>query len=93
MKIDKSLEDKRVAREMVFLDGYGNAIPNAISFDDITHIVVVWEPKDGPNGKAELMKKEKFIPGCIPVVNNIARPDDEQLGNIREKLTGKRERS
>jgi hypothetical protein len=39
-----------------------------------------------------MMKKEKFHPNCIPIVSDIARPDEEQLGDIREKYTGKRER-
>jgi hypothetical protein len=93
MKIDKSLVGKRVANRITFLDGYGNEIPNAVSFDDSTNIVIVYEPIDGPNGKGELVKKQKFHPNCIPVVSDIARPDDEQLANIRERLTGKRERS
>jgi hypothetical protein len=92
MKIDKELEHPHVARTMRFLDGYGNEIPNAISFDDSTKIVMVWEPLDGPNGKGRMVKKQKFHPNAIPVVDDIARPDDEQLGRIREKYTGKRER-
>ena len=48
---------------------------------------------DGVNGKGPIVQKQKFHPNAIPVVDDIARPDDEQLGNIRERLTGKRERS
>jgi hypothetical protein len=39
-----------------------------------------------------MVEKQKFHPNCIPVVDDIVRPDDEQLGNIRQKYTGKRER-
>jgi hypothetical protein len=90
LKIDKESEDKRVANTIRYLDGYGNEIKSAISFDDSTNIVIVYEPVDGPNGKGRMVKKEKFHPNCIPVVDDIARPDDQQLGNIREKYTGKR---
>jgi hypothetical protein len=31
LKIDKEVEDKRVARVMFFKDGYGQEIPNAVS--------------------------------------------------------------
>jgi hypothetical protein len=50
MKIEKEREHKKVANTMRFLDGFGNEIPNAISYDDTSNIVVVYEPKDGPNG-------------------------------------------
>jgi hypothetical protein len=93
MKIDKELEHPHVSRTMRFLDGYGNEIPNAIRFDDPTDIVMVYEPVDGPNGKGHMVKKEKFHPNCIPVVDDIARPDEQQLGDVRQKYTGKRERS
>jgi hypothetical protein len=72
MKIDKELEDKRVARTIRYLDGYGNEIPNAISFDDTSNIVIVCEPIDGPNGKGRMVKKEKFFPQCIPIVSDVA---------------------
>lgn len=44
MKIEKEREDKQVANTMIFLDEFGKEIPNAISYDDMLHIVVVYEP-------------------------------------------------
>jgi len=53
---------------------------------------VVWEPEDGPGSSGPLIKREKFHPEAMAIVHNIARPDEKQLGDIREKHTSKRKR-
>ena len=52
----------------------------------------MYEPEDGPGGSGPLIKREKYHPEGMAVVDDIARPDEQQLGDIREKKTGKRER-
>ena len=91
MKYEKDKEDKRVAREMGFYDRFGNEIDRCISFDSDTGIAVVWEPEDGPGGHGPMVKREKYHPEAIAIVDNVAKPDEEQMQNIREKHTGKKE--
>ena len=55
-------------------------------------LAVVYEPLDGPGGSGPIIKREKFHPDCVVVCDGIAKPDDTQMENIREKKTGKRER-
>jgi hypothetical protein len=93
LKYEKNKEDERVARTMFIYDKFGNEIPGAISYDTDTGIVVVHEPENGPGGKGRLINMEKYHPGGMCIVDNIARPDEKQLGDVRHKHTGKRERS
>jgi len=80
------------ANTISYVDRFGIEIDRAISFDDSTAVVVVYEPEDGPGGKGPIIKREKFHPQRMAVVDNIVRPDENQLGDIRKKYTGKRER-
>jgi hypothetical protein len=77
---------------MRFVDRFGNEIDRCISFDTNAGIAVVYEPEDGLGGSGPLIKQEKYHPEGMAVVDDIARPDEQQLGDIREKKTGKRER-
>ena len=51
-----------------------------------------YEPEDGPGGSGPMIKREKFHPDCVVVCDGIAKPDESQRGNIREKKTGKQDR-
>jgi hypothetical protein len=91
MKYEKDKEDKRVSNIMKVVDAYGNEITGAISFDTDTGIVEVWEPENyGDGGK--LVKRTKYHPNAMAIIDDIARPDDTQLGDIRQKHTGRRDR-
>jgi hypothetical protein len=92
LKFEKEKEHKLVGQEMFFLDRFVIPIDGCIEYDTSTGIAIVYEPLDGPGGSSPIIKREKFHPKATPIVDGIAHPDDTQMGEIRQKKTGKRER-
>jgi hypothetical protein len=86
MLYEKDKEHKLVAQTMFFVDKYSDEIPRCISYDDSTSIAVVSESEDG------MVTREKYMPGSMCIVDKKARPNENDLGNIREKYTRKRDR-
>ena len=92
MKFEKDKEDRRVSRTMTFVDRYGTELKNFTSYDTDTGIAVVFEPDAGPNGHGNLIKREKFHPQGFVIMDDLAKPNEEDVRRIREKYTGRKDR-
>lgn len=83
MKYEKLKEHRSVGNAMRFLDAYGNEIHGCIEYDSDTGYAVVYEEMNEADPHSPIIKKEKYHPNGMVVVDGIANPDTDTMNGLR----------
>ena len=83
MKYEKLKEDKSLGNFMRFVDRYGNEIHGCIELDTDTGYAVVYEELNEQDPNSPIIKKEKYHPEGMCIIDGIANPDLNMFNAIR----------
>lgn len=83
MKYEKLKEHKSLGDKMRFLDRYGLEIHGCIEYDSATGYAVVYEEMNEQDPNSPIIKKEKYHPDGMVVIDGIANPDQDTVNALR----------